>query len=247
MKLVDYPEDFVVFDSRTLPKSVIYGDDELIIDRKKEDRNNITKIIKVLLARRYGRLAEIVSSLTDNVDEQLAALTLWYIYKYKPSREELLKILPRSGKLRRYFLPYLLIADEKEREEVRRQHEKAKEERRRRLAEKILSEQGFEILQQLVDLYNKGVPVKAMPRLLGLPGLEHVYALLDYAEKLKLIVYRKKTGHTTYKRLSEAERQRIIELCKEGISVYKIAKIMKRGVGTVHKICKEVRKNNIFR
>ena len=197
--------------------------------------------MSAVLGRRFGRLAEAVVAATGDSLLQLAALTLAWIYRHRPDPETLRRVLPRDPRLRRFFEPLLYAVDEDYRVEERRRRVAAKRERRRRLAEKLLSEMGFGVVLRLAELYNGGVPVREIQRRLGLPGLEHVYALLEYAESIGLVSPRDRAKRRGYRRLSRSERELIAEMCRRGMSIYRIAREVGRSTATVARICREAR------
>ena len=237
--LVSYPDGFPVFDWRGLPRGVDICD--VAVCGSGGSGVDLGAVVRAVLGARFGRLAEAVAAATGDSLVQLAALTLAWIYRYRPDPGTLRRVLPRDPRLRRFFEPLLYAVDEDERLRERRRRDEARRGRRRRLAERILSERGFGVVQRLAELYNSGVPVKELPARLGLPGLEHVYALLEYAESIGLVSPRDRAKRRGYRRLSRSEREMIAEMCRRGLSIYRIARETGRSTATVARICREAR------
>ena len=237
--LVSYPDGFPVFDWRGLPRGV--GACDVAVCGSGGSGVDLGGVVRAVLGRRFGSLAEAVAEYVDDSLLQLAALTLAWIYRHRPDPGTLRRVLPRDPDLRRFFEPLLYAVDEDERLRERRRRDEARRERRRRLAEKLLSERGFDVVLCLAELYNGGVPVREIRERLGLPGLEHVYALLEYAESLGLVSPRDRAKRRGYRRLSRSERELIAEMCRRGMSIYRIAREVGRSTATVARICREVR------
>jgi len=89
-----------------------------------------------------------------------------------------------------------------------------------------------EIARKVKERYERGEKVSDIARDLGL-SMSTIYRIL-HSQGVKL---RRKT-YTTRGRVSEEEKNRILELFKQGKSVYEIAKIVKRPVSTVHYVIK---------
>ena len=89
-----------------------------------------------------------------------------------------------------------------------------------------------EISRRVREMYERGVKVSEIARILGL-SMSTIYRIL-HSEKVKL----RRRAYRTRGRVSEEERDLILKLYREGKTIYEIAKIVKRPVSTVHYVVK---------
>ena len=244
MVLVDYPEDFIVYDERALPRT--FKDDEersldiygaAVVDKLK-------KIIQVkigdIIDKKYEPLWKLVVEKYARADEQLAALFMaWVSIRFKEKKydlDEIRRLLPRDAEVRRHLLLILkYLGDEEWR---RYSAEKTRREYEKRL-ERLLSRYGFGIVVRAAEMYNAGKSWDEIKKRLGLKSLTDVKVILEYAEKLKLVTLRKKK-YKTRGRLSRLEKEEIVRMYREGKTVYEIAKTLGRPVSTVNAFLKRI-------
>lgn len=241
---VNYPEDFIVNDSRALPR--VFDEDEKMLDlygaeiyRRIKIDEPVVGVDNIVSDKTVDLWYKVVSEYEDAA-KQIAALTLaWLVKNYglnKPwPRDIVKKILPRDPTVLRYLRPLLYYAYPELEQRAKRIYNEKMEELR--LAE-ILETRGFGIVMRAIELYNNGASIDQIMKELGLKGKADVYAILHYAERLHLITMRKK--HRRHRRITKEELEQIKKLYEQGASIYEIARRLDRSVSTIAYVLKRL-------